>query len=94
MQKSSNTYLKIHSHYFYTNYLKEHTGYQTFERLNVDSEWESGTSFTKKACQRSLMNTDKDSSQENAKIINVLTKYVPVLLHKCNIYLENNLNLT
>ena len=37
------------------------------------------------------MNTDKDSSQENTQKINFLTKFVSVLLHKCNIYLENKL---
>ena len=81
----------MHTHHFYTNFLKEHTEYQTSERLKVDSAWEIGTSYTKKPGQRSLMNMDKDSSQANTQKINFLTNYVPILLHKCNIYLENNL---
>ena len=44
-------------------------GYKTSERLNVHSAWKIGTSFAKKGGQMSLMNTDKDSLQENAQKI-------------------------
>ena len=39
-KKSSKTYLKIHTHHFYTNHLGEPAGYQTSEKLNVESAWE------------------------------------------------------
>ena len=39
-KKSSKTNCKIHTHLFYTNHLGEPAGYQTSERLNIDSAWE------------------------------------------------------
>jgi len=39
-KKYTKTNLKIHTHLFYTNHLGEPAGYETSERLNVDSAWE------------------------------------------------------
>ena len=39
-KNSSKTNIKIYIHLFYTNHLGEPAGYQTSERLNIDSAWE------------------------------------------------------
>ena len=39
-KNSSKTNLKIYIHLFFTNHLGEPAGYQTSERLNIDSAWE------------------------------------------------------
>ena len=39
-KNTSKTNLKIYTHLFYTNHLGEPAGYQTSERLNIDSAWE------------------------------------------------------
>ena len=55
----------------------------------------SGTNFTKKAGQRSITITDEDhSSREYSGNQLFNCTYATILVHKCSIYLENNLFLT
>ena len=37
---SSKPYLKIHTHLFYADHLGEPGGYQSSEKLNIDTAWE------------------------------------------------------
>ena len=51
----------------------------------------SGTNFTKKGGQRLPTITDKGTCQKSAQKNNNLIFYVAVMIHICDIYLENNL---
>ena len=71
-KNTSKNNLKINTHFSIQIILESlQDRFRASERLNIYSDWESGVNFTKKSEQRSLMNMDKDSGQENAQKVNL-----------------------
>jgi len=90
-KNSSKPYLKIYTHLFYANHLGEPGGYKSSEKLNIYAAWEKWHELHQKGWTEVYYHYGWEFPVEKILKNEIFNLYATVLLHICNIYLENNL---